>query len=333
MTRRLAAALLLLLATPGAAAAPGPPRMLVHGSVRVVYWPGDEGIAKRTLNSALAPLLLPGIGTRQGVRAGTILLAPDPAAFDSLTGGEAPEWSAGVAIPERATIVLPAYNSRRTAEQDPITALRHELVHIALHEYLGVEVPRWFDEGYATWAAGGWDASAAWQIRLALLRGLAPPLDSLSLRWPAAAPQARIAYLLSASAVQFLADRGGDAAFAAFLASWRRQGSIDRALRETYLLSPERFEREWRGMVVRRYGWLLALAQVGFFWVLITLLFLAVGFRRRRRDRHRLEVMEEEERLAPPYVEPDDLDEDSPAPGEAAEEEADGGVDDEWRRR
>ncbi len=39
------------------------------------------------------------------------------------------------------------------------------------------ELPRWFDEGYATWVSGGWDESSGWQIRLALLRGQAPPLD------------------------------------------------------------------------------------------------------------------------------------------------------------
>ena len=293
-------ALLLCAAEPLGAQA----RALAADSVRVVYWPGDEGLATRTLRGALAPLPLPGIGTRPGLADGTIVLAPSAAVFDSVTGGLAPHWSSGVAIPSRRLIVIPAYTSARTRSQDPLVALRHELVHLALHAYLGDDVPRWFNEGYATWASGEWDAQAGWQVRLALLRGVAPPLDSLSLTWPRPAAQARLAYLLSASAVEFLATRNGEPAFAAFLARWRAGGTLDAAMRATYLTTFDRFERDWRSMVRRRYGWLLAIAQVGFFWAVVTLVVIALGFLRRRRNREKLEGMREEERRAPPEESP-----------------------------
>src|SRR5690606_6548198 len=112
---------------------------------------------ERTLRAASAPLRLPGIAASTPPPAARILLASGPAAFDSLTGG-APHWSAGIAIPARRVIVLPAYSSARTPMGDPLVALRHELVHVALNAYLGARVPRWFDEGYATWASGEWDA-------------------------------------------------------------------------------------------------------------------------------------------------------------------------------
>jgi hypothetical protein len=310
----LAAALLLAgTASKGAAQAP---LALVEDSLRVVYWPGDEGMAQRAFRTARAPLRLPGIGTAEVLRAGTVILAPDAATFDSVTGGRAPDWAAGVAIPALRTIILPAYPSTRTRAQDPIVALRHEMVHLALNDYLGVPVPRWFDEGYATWASGEWDASAAWQIRFALLRGAAPPLDSISLRWPAAEPRARIAYLLSASAVEYLATRNGEPVFATFLATWRRVGSIGPAMRATYYLPLELFEREWRRMVVRRYGWLLAIAQVGFFWAFVTVVFLAVGWRRRVRDRERLAEMRVAEE-GEVWIEP--TDDDEPPEGESEE--------------
>ena len=324
--RWLALAAALLLAGTASEGAAQAPLALVEDSLRVVYWPGDEGMAQRAFRTARAPLRLPGIGTAEVLRAGTVILAPDAATFDSVTGGRAPDWAAGVAIPALRTIILPAYPSTRTRAQDPIVALRHEMVHLALNDYLGVPVPRWFDEGYAVWASGEWDASAAWQIRFALLRGLAPPLDSISLRWPAGESRARLAYLLSASAVEHLATRNGEALFAQFLERWREGGSIDRAMRATYLMSLDGFEREWRRLVIRRYGWLLALAQVGFFWALVTLLLLAVGWRRRRRDRARLAEMEIAEE-GEVWVEPP-LDEDGPADPPAE----DPAVDDEWRR-
>jgi hypothetical protein len=314
--RWLALAAALLLAGTASEGAAQAPLALVEDSLRVVYWPGDEGVAQRAFRTARAPLRLPGIGTAEVLRAGTVILAPDAATFDSVTGGRAPDWAAGVAIPALRTIILPAYPSTRTRAQDPIVALRHEMVHLALNDYLGVPVPRWFDEGYATWASGEWDASAAWQIRFALLRGAAPPLDSISLRWPAAEPRARIAYLLSASAVEYLATRNGEPVFATFLATWRRVGSIGPAMRATYYLPLELFEREWRRMVVRRYGWLLAIAQVGFFWAFVTVVFLAVGWRRRVRDRERLAEMRVAEE-GEVWIEP--TDDDEPPEGESEE--------------
>ncbi|HET8655797.1 MAG TPA: hypothetical protein VFL93_09810 [Longimicrobiaceae bacterium] len=293
----------LFLATPSARAAP-PPLSLRADSLRVVYWPGQRPIAERTLRAAETPFPLPGLPPGASRVSATIVLAPDAAVFDSVTGGLAPEWSAGVAFPDERLIVLPAYASSRTPMQDPIVALRHELVHIALEEYLGPTVPRWFDEGYATWASGGWDARSGWEIRFALLRGAAPPLDSLSLEWPAGAQNARIAYLLSASAVRYLATRNGEDVFALFLRTWRAEGSADRALRSVYHLTPGRFEHEWKKDVERRYGWLLILASAGSFWTVVTFLLLGLGLLRRRRSRQKLAEMALEERMLPPPREP-----------------------------
>lgn len=315
-------ALLVAAAGQGGAQKPeAPPLELRQGELRVRYWPEDLPVAERVLRTAAQPLPLPGIARRTAGDRVTILLAPTPRAFEALTRG-APAWSAGIAVPSQRLIVLPTYPSTRTPHQDPVVALRHELVHLALHEYLQAPIPRWFDEGYATWASGEWDEGSGWRIRLAFLRGTAPPLDSLSLGWPAGAAPARLAYLLSASAVQFLAERGAETAFPAFLASWRERGSFDQALRSTYQLTPTQFERQWRTMVRQRYGWLLAVSQVGAFWLFLTALMLVLGMARRRRDRARLRQMELEDRMLPPPEEP--LDE------ESGEEGA--GVDEDWRR-
>jgi uncharacterized membrane protein len=278
------------------AAAQDVPLALAADSLRVVYWPGDRGLAERTLRAARAPLHLPGLPDAAPYTVGTIVLAPTLALYDSAAGGAAPGWSAGIARPDERLIVLPAFSSPRTPDGDPIAALRHERVHLALHAHLGDIIPRWFDEGYATWAAGEWDEGTGWEIRLALLRGAAPPLDSLTLDWPARASDARLAYLLSASAVRFLSERGGERGLAAFFNAWRASGSFDSALRTVYLTTPATFEAQWRAMVKRRYGWLLAISQVGVFWVVLTGLVLLLGIARRRRDRQTLARMEAEER-------------------------------------
>jgi hypothetical protein len=251
-------------------------------------------MAERALRAATRPLRLPGIPGPVRAPGARVVLAPTPQAFDSLTRG-APHWSAGVAVPSERLIVLPGYSSGRTPMGDPLVALRHELVHLALNAYLPGRIPRWFDEGYATWASGEWDGRRGWEIRLALLGGGAPPLDSLRLGWPGAEADARLAYLLSASAVSFLATRTGEESFAAFLLEWRRQGAFDPALRNTYGITPTRFEQQWRAMVKRRYGWLLAMSQVGVFWGLVALLLVLLTIPRRRQRREKLRKLEIED--------------------------------------
>lgn len=274
------------------------PRQISRDSIRVVYWGSSPASAEATLDAALAPLPLPGIPNDVVLGRSTIVLAPTRAIMDSIARGRTPDWAAGIAIPSERLIVIPTYV--RTQElRDPVITLRHELAHIALNDYLGGDVPRWFDEGYATWVSGGWDAESGWQIRLALLRGNAPLLDSLSLAWPRGEGRARLAYLLSASAVRHLATSRGDQAFSAFFQSWRDKGSMDSALRSVYQLNVSLFEREWRAMVRTRYGWLLAMTQLTVFWFAVAVLVFVLGTARRRRNRERLKELQREEYMLP----------------------------------
>jgi hypothetical protein len=270
----------------------------------VVYWPGQQELARRTLQAALAPLPLPGLPRQLGPVRGTIFLAPTPEVFDSLTRGGVPGWAAGVAIPGLRMIVLPVYATNRSRFEDPIVTLRHELAHLALNAYLPRPIPRWFDEGYATWVSGGWDAGSGWQIRMAFLRGTAPPLDSITLGWPRGQQQARLTYLLSASAVEYMAARGGEEGFRALLTAWRELGDLDSAIRSTYLMTLGQFEEEWRRMVRRRYGWLLAVSQTGVFWAVMAVLFVLFGTARRRNTRERMAALEREEYMLPPVAGP-----------------------------
>jgi hypothetical protein len=299
---RLIAALALALLALLAAAAPARAEAvrLVHGQTTVVHWPGDEGVARRVMNAAQATHSFPGLPADAELWAGTIVLAPSQAVWDSVTGGRAPHWSAGVAIPAQRLIVLPLFGGSAGGTRDPIVTLRHELAHLALDAYLPRPIPRWFNEGYATWVSGEWDAGSGWQIRVAFLLRRAPPLDSLELGWPAGADRARLAYLLSASAVRYMAERGGERGFTELLAAWQRTGSLDRALRSTYGMTIGHFESEWVQHVRRRYGWLLMASQVGVFWAAAALFVLLMFGHRMRDNRRRIEEMEREYRMLPP---------------------------------
>lgn len=264
-----------------------------RGDVVIRHWPEQTRLAQSLLppESGLAFRGLPDDVLRRGSDV-VVFLAPDPARFDSLTGGRTPEWGAGVAFPQLEIIVIPGYVSSRTGTHELPQILRHELAHVALQRHLGdALVPRWFTEGYATWSAGQLDVDAGWQLRLALATDRAPPLDSLTLDWPLLATDARIAYLLSASAMQYLYSLGSPETLERFFQVWAQSGDFEASLREVYVISSPQFERLWRDHVKRRFGWLQILAQTAFMWVIAAFFVLALFIIRRRRDRRRMEEL------------------------------------------
>ncbi len=292
LARLTASALLSLSAAAGAAHGQTPRALPVATSppARIVYWASNEALAARLADVAGRFGPLPGIPADSlGGPPFLVFLAPDPARFDSLTGGMAPEWAGGVAMPEARTIVLPGYVSERGDVAALATTLRHELAHAGLHRWLrGTLVPRWFDEGYAQLAAGQLDLASAWQIRLAFALHRAPPLDSLRLGFPPGAARARLAYLLSATAVNYLVQESGEAGLREFLARWRANGDMESALRATYGVTTGQLEEDWTRYVRRRYGWALFLSQAVVFWAFAALVLVLLWFRRRRLNRAKM---------------------------------------------
>jgi hypothetical protein len=275
------------------------PATRVEGPLVIHYWPGGERLAEHVAAAARALPPLPALPTDLLERTAPIdvFLAPDPARLDSLVGGGVPEWGAAFALPGEKRVVLPGYLSARAAPHQLPRLLRHELAHVALAQYLSpVRPPRWFDEGYARMAAGEWDAEAAWMLRVAFALHRAPPLDSISLDWPAAEQDARIAYLLASSAVGYLLEHGGgNEGLRLFLERWRKGGALEPALRQTYGFTVSQFESHWLREVKSRYGWAMLASASLLFWAPAGLLLALLYARRRREQRERLVRLREQE--------------------------------------
>jgi hypothetical protein len=219
----------------------------------------------------------------------SLFIAPTQGSFDSLTGGTVPEWGAGVAIPDLGRIVVPGFGPTRTRGWDEARVLRHEWAHLGLHQHLrGLRIPQWFDEGYAEWSSGGWNPAEGWRLRVAIAMGRAPPLDSLALGWPRDRASADLAYLLSATAVEYLIEESGERGLRLFLERWKSEGNFDNALRSTYGLTLGQFEEDWRRYVRKRYGWLFVLSHSSVFWLTLTFALLVMVRIRRGRDREGL---------------------------------------------
>jgi hypothetical protein len=291
-----AAALVLAVSPPARAQT----ESLASGSVRVVYAPRHRAFARDVMEAARTPVRFPGLGAVSVPESTTIVLAPDAGTFAAATGGGVPEWAGGVAIPDLRRIVLPRYAGARVRDDELGTVLRHEIAHLVLHERLPANIPRWFDEGYAEVASGGWDVEGAWQLRVAFVTGGVPRLDSLALEWPRGAVDARTAYLLSATSVDYMRRRGGERGMELLFANWRRDGSLEAAVRTTFGITMGQLEQEWRADIRSRYGWLAMLSSAAVIWLIATALVLLAWIPRRRRNRRRIAQMDAEERMLPP---------------------------------
>ena len=261
---------------------------LTRSGITMHYAPGDSLRAERLLTLLVNAPGLPGLPPGLPATA-TVYLAASEDDFLDFAGGQVPEWSAGLAIPSTGTIVLPMYADDRTRGWSEERVMRHEWAHLGLHEYLrGLRVPRWFSEGYAEWASGGWNAAEGWRLRVAMAGGRTPPLDSLALRWPSDRASAEIAYMLSATAVEYLVASSGERGLALFLSRWREGNSFEAALRRTFGVTSGQLEEDWGRYVRRRYGWLLVLSQSLVFWAFLGTLLAVMVVVRRRRGRWRL---------------------------------------------
>ena len=264
---------------------------LVGARATIHFARQDSLIAERVLQLVDQQAPLPGLleGLPTDVDA---VLAHTPEAFDELTGGVVPEWRAGVAIPALNMFVIPTSEGSRVLDGEGRRTLRHEWAHLGLHAAMGdLRIPRWFDEGYAQWASGGFDLAEAWRLRVLIAMGRTPALDSLALQWPSEREQARTAYLLAASAVTYLLGNSGERGLALFLERWREDRAFESALRRTFGITTGQFEEDWKEHVRDRYGWLLVISHSALFWTLLALLLLLVARVRRTRNREKLARM------------------------------------------
>ena len=255
------------------------------GRVTAVAWPAQRVVAADLARLADRPAEWPGLGLRDPGPL-RLIVVPDAHLLDSLTAGRAPSWGAAIAVPGARTILL------RADEGDLVRTLRHELAHLALHEAVAVRVPLWFDEGYASWAAGEWDRLATLELNLTVVRGAVPTLTGLDGALRGSASSADAAYALAVSAVAELARRNPTGTLTPILRRLESGEDFDAAVLATTGLGVGRFEQEWQRTVRRRYtlgNWLIA----GGGWLIVALL-VAVQVRRRRRlDRVRRAALDD----------------------------------------
>jgi hypothetical protein len=246
------------------------------------------------------PTEWPGLGRRTPGPL-QLIVVPDGRQFDSLSSGRAPAWGAGVALPGARTIML------RADRDNLYGTLRHELAHLALHQAVKGRVPLWFDEGYASWAAGEWDRLGVLDLNLAVVRGAVPDLRALDGALRGSASTADAAYALAVSAVTELARRNPSGSLTPLLQRLEAGENFDAAVLATTGLTMSQFDTQWRRTIRRRYSlatWLLA----GGGWGVLAFSMWALVRIRRKADLPRRAALDEGWVVPPETTDPPELD-------------------------
>lgn len=253
------------------------------GRVTVVFWPSDMAEAVAMAEFADRTTNWPGIEAPSQHRI-RLIVAPDNRILDSITAGRLPEWGAGAAFPGTNTIVVVSGRSSRQV-------LLHELAHLALRNSVG-QVPRWFDEGYASLAAGEWNRLEALRVNWAIVRGRVPSLRTVNLDLRAGAVRAESGYALATTAVLYLRRLGGEQGLRPIIRALGAEPGIDGALRSAHAITLDQFETLWQRDLRSRYGWLLFLTSFSVFWTVVGGAVLVIWARRRKRDRLRRDALD-----------------------------------------
>ncbi|MBI2407195.1 MAG: hypothetical protein HYV19_02690 [Gemmatimonadetes bacterium] len=260
-----------------------------RGRFTVHHAATDTRLANSLAASAVARDTFPGL-PRPKERV-EIWVAPSDDAFRRLVGDGAPEWGNAFAFPLERRIVLHGHRGGKGG--DALGVLRHELAHLALHEALGDLPPRWFDEGYASYAAGEWgrDEVLATNFAMAIAFGRVPTLPALDSSFYGGTTAAQAAYAFSYRAVAELAAIDQARGLTLFFEYWRQTGSLEQAMRAAYGLTVGGFEMHWQKATRRRYGGLALVTDVSLGAALLVLMVGPLWLVRRQRDRKRLQAM------------------------------------------
>lgn len=287
--------LLLLGLTPLGLPGMAPPGAvrLDGGRVTVLHYPADRVMAEAALAAAVARDSFPWL-PRASSRI-LIMIAPDVATFREWAGPSAGASTAAVAFAEQRRVVMRGRGAPPNHD-DPLQVLRHELAHVALYEYLGLHADRWFDEGYASYAAGEERNDGFLATNLALLFRRMPTLPGIDTLLASRHPTvARAGYALALRAVTDLAAIDRRLGLEPLLAAWKERGSFDLATRRAFAITAGRFEADWQN----RNRWRFVFLAVGVdsaLVVAVMLLGLVPLWRSRRRAHQaRLAAMRERE--------------------------------------
>lgn len=251
--------------------------------VRVHWYKGDLKVAQQALDMAIAGLNR----ARLDVSAETVHEPIDVYLYASTAdlrialAGPLPAGAEALTLYE-TNVILVGFGPEGTNIPLLQRVLPHEVTHALLHQATQsdyVRVPLWLSEGLATSVQYAFVPSpeASQLLEQAIHGRETIPLNTLCTTFPADLSRANLAYVQSASVVDFIRDVHGRQAIRDLIAAYADgamcEGGVQRVLGSSF----ERLEGQWLDSLAPRSSWATFWDENGA-WVILALLFVGLPF-------------------------------------------------------
>jgi hypothetical protein len=216
--------------------------------------------------------------------------------FDRLTGGGLPDWAAAVFLASRNAIVL-----KRPEWVASGYRLREELLHELSHAYFHrmfpeQKPPLWFNEGLAQFLSGKRiTLQDGVVLANAILARKIIPLTDVDSLLQFSAVRARLAYLESLSAVEFIGNHYlVNKGWPLFLHEIQQHG-FPAALQRVLGMDTIDFEWRWYRWLQKKYRWFVLFNLENLIWVAMVVVLAGAMYAVRYRNRKILQQWEWQE--------------------------------------
>lgn len=219
---------------------------LTEDDVTVFWYKGAPSFAQTLLASANSAL------ERLAADAGAEL-ETSVSAYVYASAGELrsatlypPDWMGGTAFSDYGTI---AFAGDEATLQQAKRFITHELAHLVTYQMTAnpySDIPRWLDEGLATYAEGSLRSDLAQAFNSAVSSDTLFSIQTISSNFPSDFDEARLSYGQSYSVVQFLIERYGADTMSGLLDIFREGATYDDALARAYGFDTAQLDSLWR---------------------------------------------------------------------------------------
>lgn len=206
----------------------------------------------------------------------TIILTRSDAEYDLYRKNTIPEWSQAVALTKEKIIILKIESAEAIKRSPEI--LLHELVHIFFENKTKYrKIPVWLHEGIAQYLSG-YELTINDRIHLAnaLVSDNIISLTSMDTMFHFNQVKARLAYIESLTAIQFIVKKHGVEALKRIIHNMSNDMSVNQAFMTALGYDFIDFEIYWYEELSSQNRWLIILNFENLLWISIVLLAIMV---------------------------------------------------------
>ena len=194
-----------------------------------------------------------------------------------------PEWGVGFAIPEKSLIIL-KFPASFTNPQRLKFIVGHEIAHILIHRKAKTFIPRWFDEGTAIYLSKEQNFIDEIKLFTAVMLKRIIPLEDLEKTFPYSGEQANLAYIESASTIEFLISEYGPYIINQILIETRNINNFEDGFQIATGIDLLHFNLEWKSYLRKRFT-VTFILKPNLLFLIVAIFVLMVGLSKRLRRR------------------------------------------------